>query len=90
MIGHSCDAFGAINLERLTTAYDPGSEDEIGISQRVIGVQMCHEEPCEVSSFQALDSKLFCRGLCLAHNTGTGVEEISFSIRNHRNARSGA
>ena len=47
VLGHRLDALGAVHLERHLPADRPGREDQVGVADGVIGMQMRHERDAQ-------------------------------------------
>jgi hypothetical protein len=90
MSSHRSDTQRAIDLERLTPTDDPGGQDEIRISQGVIGVKMSNEQSGKTSGIERFHSELLSRRLRLAYNAGSRIEQVSLPVYNNGNAGTGS
>ena len=52
MLGHRLDSRWAVDLQRDAPSEHPGSENEIRVADRVVGVQMRHEDDAQVGRLQ--------------------------------------
>ena len=58
VIGHGLDAAGTIDFKWTISANHPGREDQIGVAERMIGVQMCYERVQDVGRVERGDPLL--------------------------------
>jgi hypothetical protein len=61
---------GAVDLQRNTTADRPGREDQVGVTDRVVGVKMGSERDAQPGWFERLDT--LSRNAMLARRTTPG------------------
>ena len=59
---------------------NPGSKDEVGQAQSVVGVEMRDEDALKVRHFESWNVKAGCSGSSTADNAGTAIEEVGFVV----------
>src|SRR4051812_13136871 len=88
MIGHRFETVRAVTLERIFSTEHPWTEDEIGITEGVIGMQMSDK-----NGFQFLNGEtghsLAKRGARAANHPRTAIHKIRRVVNRNRHRRSG-
>ncbi len=87
VLRHRLQARRTVRPDRVAAALDPGREDQIGISESVIRVQVGNEQRQQVRNCQALDA-IVESGRRAADNTGSGVNQVGLAV--HHNGGRGS
>ena len=72
MVGHRLDPGRAVDLKWHFSADNPGREDQIGVPDGVIGVQVCDECVFDIDRVKRTDAFLL-RGRRPPHDTGAEI-----------------
>src|SRR5437588_4864133 len=89
MVGHRFKSSGTIGLERIFSAENPRTEDEIGVTERVIGMKVSHEKRLEILNGKTGDAFPGRRARA-TNNARTTIDQIRRIIDDDRNRRAGA
>ena len=80
VVDHRRDTWRSVDLERYDAVHHPGAEDQVGQTERVIGMQVCEEDDPQVRLAERLDAAAFGRGGA-THDPGPGIDEIRRPLR---------
>src|SRR5437588_252307 len=89
MVGHRFESSRTIGLERIFSAENPRTEDEIGVTERVIGVEVCDEKRLEILNGKARDAFPERRARA-TNNARTTIDQIRCVVDYDGNRRAGA
>ena len=88
MIGHRFDARRTVHLQRDAPPDHPRREDQIRVSNRVVGMKMGHEGHPQVDRIQRGDSPVDDRGLRAPHDSCPEVHQVRRAVDDDRRRRS--
>src|SRR5712671_4360077 len=83
VIGHCLESFRTVDLERHFSSHNPRSQDEIGIADGVIRMQVSQKRNREVRRFQRWYS--FVEHCCLGppHNARAKIYQVGATVHNN-------
>src|SRR5215469_796482 len=77
MFGHGLESLGTVDLQWNATPDRPGRENQVCVTDRVVGVKMSNERDEQLGRFERLNTFVEKRCASAAHNAGPEVNEVS-------------
>jgi len=87
--GHALESARAVSLERDAAMQDPGTEDQVGVAQGVVGVQVGEEDDFQVLDVQRLDAVLLRRFRPL-HHARPAIHQVGGAVHHDGHGCAGA
>ena len=90
VLGHRLDPFGAMDFQRDFASDEPRRQNEIGVTHRVIRVQVRHKDHAQTYRFKGANIFVESRGLCSPHDARADINQVGHAVDHDRGGRPGA
>ena len=85
VLGHGGDSLRTINLQWLQASNHPRGKNDIGVTQRVVGMEVGDEKPGQIGRPECRNPVLLGGRLRLAYNPWARVKHVGLPIHNDCN-----
>jgi hypothetical protein len=90
VLGHRLDPLGAVDFQRDFASDHPRRQNEIGVTHRVIRVQVRHKDHTQAYRFKGANTFVESRGLCSPHDARADIDQVGRAVDHDRGGRSEA